>query len=358
MNGRAPPRILIVEDELIVATDLQQSLIDMGYDAFAVASSTEEAVACASAGSPDVVLMDIRIRGEVDGIETAAILKTAFPLGVIYLTAHADEPMIDRAKRTAPHGYLVKPVKLAELRSTIEVALHRRELERELNESHQQIRDFAQRLEMVREEERRAVAVLLHDGIAQDLFAMKLDLGRLQSLARKRGNIRSLCREITDAVVKCMDTTRLVANELRPVALAYCPISTVIAEHARHFAERSNLEVRVTETVRSLQLDEATQLLLFRAAQEALTNVARHARATTVDIALRIDERGLVLEIIDDGIGIADGAMNKPRSLGLLGLRERIKARGGGLIVQRGEASGTRLTVYLPITFEGASHAA
>jgi signal transduction histidine kinase len=358
MHDHSPARILIVEDEQIVAKDLQQSLIDMGYDAFAIAASAEEAVAHASDKSPDVVLMDVRIQGDIDGIQTAAILKSRLPLSVIYLTAHADEVMIDRAKRTEPHGYLLKPVKAAELRSMIEITLHRRKLERELTKSHEQIRNMAQRLEIVREEERRAVAVLLHDGIAQDLFAMKLSLSQLESLAEKSPNIRSLCGEISLAVTKCMDATRQIANELRPAALAYSSVSSVIAEHARYFAERSSLKVSIKETDRALQLDEPTQLLLFRAAQEALTNVAKHAQATTVDIALWTAEGRITLEIIDNGIGITDDAMQKPRSLGLLCLRERFAAQGGGLAVRREEPTGTRVTVYLPSTLDRASYAA
>jgi signal transduction histidine kinase len=358
MTKPTAARILIVEDEQIVARDLQQTLADMGYDPFAIASSAQEAVAFAATQTVEIVLMDIRIKGDIDGIQTAAILKSQFPISVIYLTAHADETMLDRAKKTEPHGYLVKPVKASELRCMIEITLHRRKLERELSRSHDHIRDMAQRLEVVREEERRAVAVQLHDGIAQDLFAMKLGLSQLETMAKRNRNIRSLCSEITDAVVKCMDATRQVANELRPVALAYSPISSVIAEHARQFAQRSKLEVRVTETDRSLRLDEATQLLLFRAAQEALTNIARHAQARSVEIALRTDGGRITLEVIDDGIGIDDDAMQKPRSLGLVGLRERFAARGGGLVVRRGEKAGTRLTVYLPNASAPATHAA
>jgi len=266
--------------------------------------------------------------------------------------------MIDRAIRTEPHGYLLKPVKMAELRGMIELTLYRRELESKLHKSHNQIREMAQRLEVVREEERRAISVLLHDGIAQELFAMKLGLGQLESLAKRRRSVKFLCSEIELAVTKCMESTRLVANELRPVALAYSPVSSVITEHARHFGERSNLKVSVTETNELPPLNEPTQLLLFRAAQEALTNVARHAQATTVDIFLSAADGQIMMEITDDGVGISDGAMNKPRSLGLLGLRERFATLGGGLTVRRGERSGTSLTVYLPSPISGSAHAA
>jgi signal transduction histidine kinase len=97
------------------------------------------------------------------------------------------------------------------------------------------------------------------------------------------------------------------------------------------------------------RLDESTQLLLFRAAQEALTNVARHAQATIVDIVLRAGDGIVAMEISDNGVGMADAALNKPRSLGLLGIRERFSALGGGLTVMRREPKGTTFTVYLPL---------
>jgi two-component system, cell cycle sensor histidine kinase and response regulator CckA len=126
--------ILIVEDERIVAKDLQQTLVDMGYDAFAIASSAEEALSRASERCPDLVLMDIRIKGQRDGIETAILLRERFGVPVVYLTAHADEATIARAKVTEPYGYLMKPVKSAELRSAIEVSIYKHEMERRLRE--------------------------------------------------------------------------------------------------------------------------------------------------------------------------------------------------------------------------------
>jgi diguanylate cyclase (GGDEF)-like protein/PAS domain S-box-containing protein len=125
----APPGILVVEDETIVAKDLQQSLRDMGYDAFATAASAEDAIARASERCPELVLMDIRLKGQSDGIKTAAIIKQKCRSAVIFLTAHADDATIQRAKKTEPYGYLLKPVKSAELRSMIEIALYRRELD-------------------------------------------------------------------------------------------------------------------------------------------------------------------------------------------------------------------------------------
>ena len=128
------PSVLIVEDESVVALDLQQTLHEFGYDAFAIAATAEAAIIKASARCPDLVLMDIRIAGTVDGIDTAEILRARFGVPVVFLTAHADESTLNRAKRAEPYGYLVKPVKAAELRSTVEIALYRHEIEKRLRE--------------------------------------------------------------------------------------------------------------------------------------------------------------------------------------------------------------------------------
>jgi CheY-like chemotaxis protein/TolB-like protein len=122
--------VLIVEDESIVAHDLQQTLAGLGYDAYAVASSADQALARASEKSPDVVLVDIRIKGRMDGIEAARLLKQRFDVPVIYVTAHADDATLERAKQTRPHGYLLKPVKPAELKSAIEIAVFRHDADR------------------------------------------------------------------------------------------------------------------------------------------------------------------------------------------------------------------------------------
>ncbi|HKP64621.1 MAG TPA: histidine kinase dimerization/phosphoacceptor domain -containing protein [Polyangiales bacterium] len=128
MPDSAAP-VLIVEDERIVARDLQRTLLGFGYDAFAIAASCEEAISRASEKCPAVVLMDIRIKGDLDGIATARILRERFATAVVYLTSHADPDTLQRATATEPSGYLQKPVRPAELRSAIEISLHKRQSE-------------------------------------------------------------------------------------------------------------------------------------------------------------------------------------------------------------------------------------
>jgi len=158
------PAILIVEDELILAKDLQRTLIDFGYDAFAIATSAKSALRCARERCPDLVLMDIRIKGPKDGIETAGLLTKQFSTALIYLTAHADTAMIKRAKETEPHGYLLKPINTVELHTAVEIALHKHRLEQAraaVNESNEL---FRQGLRHLHARSRRQGCQLEHRG--------------------------------------------------------------------------------------------------------------------------------------------------------------------------------------------------
>jgi two-component system, cell cycle sensor histidine kinase and response regulator CckA len=124
--------ILVVEDERVVARDIQESLVHMGYDVIGTAASSAECLAHAEERRPDLVLMDIRIEGALDGIETARILRSRFGVPVIFLTAFADEQTVARAKETEAHGYILKPFRAGELRSAVEIALFKHEMETRL----------------------------------------------------------------------------------------------------------------------------------------------------------------------------------------------------------------------------------
>lgn len=127
-------RVLVVEDDAIISADLAETLLRLGYDVPATADNADAALRALDQHRPDVVLMDIRLRGGVDGIETVSRMRERSDVPVIYLTAHTDESTLGRAKETAPHGYLVKPFQERDLRTAIEVALRKHELERHLAE--------------------------------------------------------------------------------------------------------------------------------------------------------------------------------------------------------------------------------
>jgi len=132
----AKARIMIVEDEMIVAGDIKRTLQDKEYVVSTVVSSGEEAIKKAEADNPDLVLMDIVLKGEMDGIETAKQIRSRFNIPVLYLTAYANKKMLERAKITEPFGYIIKPFNEKELHSNIEMALYKHKAEGKLKESY------------------------------------------------------------------------------------------------------------------------------------------------------------------------------------------------------------------------------
>jgi PAS domain S-box-containing protein len=217
-----------------------------------------------------------------------------------------------------------------------------------LHESFERIRDLAQTLETVREEERRAISISLHEGIAQELFATKLSLEHLATQTRGRKGATAACEELSEAIRRCMDSTRQLANDLRPEGLERLGLAPVLRQHADHFGRRAKLVIQMTEQGTLPALDEAAKLVLFRAAQEILTNVAKHAHARKVRIELGPERDGIALCIQDDGVGITADALRKSGSLGLLGIRDRLQTLGGCMNVENVEPSGTRVRLFMP----------
>jgi PAS domain S-box-containing protein len=132
LNGRTKPQILVVEDERVVARDIESSLKLMGYDVVGTVASSEDCLSRAADHRPDLVLMDVRIAGTVDGVETARHLRARFDIPVVYLTAYADDSMVERARETEPLGYVLKPFRIGELRSAIEIALFKHQADLKL----------------------------------------------------------------------------------------------------------------------------------------------------------------------------------------------------------------------------------
>ena len=128
------PSILIVEDEQIVAAGLKKRLQEFGYAVPAMATSGPEAIELAGRIQPDLVLMDIRLEGQMDGIEAAGQIRSRFRLPIVYLTAYSNPEVLNRAKITEPFGYILKPYQERELHVVIETALYKHRMERKLQE--------------------------------------------------------------------------------------------------------------------------------------------------------------------------------------------------------------------------------
>ena len=134
MESMNSNRIMVVEDEWIVAKEICKDLQDLGYSVCSTASTGDEAIRKVEEDRPDLILMDIVLKSKMDGIEAAERITSRFDIPVIYLTAHINQEYIERAKKTNPFSYLVKPFKQKELYANIEMALHRHRLDKDIKD--------------------------------------------------------------------------------------------------------------------------------------------------------------------------------------------------------------------------------
>jgi two-component system, cell cycle response regulator len=149
--GRDPISILLVEDEGVIARDLEDTLTRLGYRVTGIASEGTEAIEMARDLHPQLVVMDVGLRGEVDGIEAACAIQEEAPVPVIFLTGHTDNETLQRAVLTGPLGYLTKPFQEADLRSVIEVAIHKHRADTQRREREEHLRRSAENLSLIDE---------------------------------------------------------------------------------------------------------------------------------------------------------------------------------------------------------------
>ena len=141
--------VLIVEDEILVAENIKSILKKNGYDVVSVAVSGEEAIASAERFKPDIVLMDIVLKGDMDGIEAADTIREKFVLPVVFLTAHSDSKSLERAKVTEPFGYITKPFEERQLTITIEMALYKARMDREKEQLIAELREALDKVKVL-----------------------------------------------------------------------------------------------------------------------------------------------------------------------------------------------------------------
>ena len=146
-------RILIVEDQGIVAWDIRNCLENLGHTVCGTAASGEEAIRMTADLQPDLVLMDVMLEGDMDGVEAAAYIRKHFETPVVYLTAYADGNTLQRAKVTEPYGYIIKPFEEKEMYTVIEIALYRRSMESKLKKAQEERRQLEARVQYARKQE-------------------------------------------------------------------------------------------------------------------------------------------------------------------------------------------------------------
>lgn len=227
----------------------------------------------------------------------------------------------------------------------------RKQAEQQLTLSHSQLRNLTARLESVREEERILIAREIHDELGQALTGVKLELSLLRDqIPDTRPALTNRLESISTLVDTTIQSVRRIATELRPIVLDQLGLIPAIEWQAHEFQSRTGIQCTLDIYLRSVTLSHAESTAMFRIFQEILTNVARHAQATAVNITLQEQAGGLVLEVRDDGRGVTDAELADPTSLGLVGMRERALLLGGEITLTGSPGKGTRVRVWLPLT--------
>jgi PAS domain S-box-containing protein len=225
----------------------------------------------------------------------------------------------------------------------------RKEAEEKARRSRAELRALAARLLLVREEERTRIAREIHDELGQALTGLKLDLSWLKQRVNDKGELSGCVQSIVERIDGTIDSVRRIATDLRPSILDHLGLVAAIEWQAQEFERRTGVKAYVRVSKPEISIDDVRATAVFRMLQETLTNVARHASASRVDIQLTVGTVDLMLEVRDDGRGITPAEIAGGRSLGLVGLRERAIACGGMLDIQGTPGRGTRVSVRIPL---------
>jgi signal transduction histidine kinase len=343
-------RVLVVEDESIVARDIASQVKKLGYELVGIASTAEHAIAQVAQMQPHLVLMDIELDGPVDGIAAAATIRSRFNVPIVFLTAFSSDDVLARAQLSEPFGYILKPFSERELSATISLALYKHEAETALRTTARQLKALSRRVLEVQELERRRLAVELHDELGQSLTAIKINLQLGQRL--KDQALADLTQENIRIVEDTLQQVRLLATNLRPSMLDDLGLAVALQWVSAQSGTRSGFAVQFHHVRDQSRLASDIETACFRIVQEALTNITRHAEAKHVRISLDRDGPDLVLSIVDDGRGFNLQEMRaravSGSSIGVLGMQERASLIGGVLTIDSALGKGSSVTVRCP----------
>lgn len=382
----ASVKVLVVEDESIVALDIEHRLRAMGYEVVGLALTGPEALQLAQNANPDLVLMDIRLKGPLTGIETAEILRTQKDRPVIYLTAYTDQATLERARISEPFGYVVKPFEDRELNITIEIALYRHKVEQQLreneaallahqNELEQRVAERtaeltrvneALRLEIVAreraqaertaaQEERRRLAQDIHDSVTQSIFSMIFATQAARQAGEKGGDQAAhTLREIEDMARQALKDLRLLLYQLRSPLLEYEGFVAALRYRLDAVEARAGIATQLVAPA-EVELPADVEEGAYRIAIEALNNSLKHAHATQVTVELRQEQGLLTLIVSDNGIGFDESTISRNAGLGLAGMRDRAARLGGAVLVRSAPNTGTTMILQVDCNGKGTA---
>jgi signal transduction histidine kinase len=373
MENRSMPAssgdVLIVEDTPASLQLLSDLLTHAGYAARR-ANDGKIALLSALAQPPELILLDVRMP-DMDGYEVCQRLKAdprTHDVPVIFLSALRDTEDKVRAFQIGAADYIAKPyqpdevlarvrthIELGRLRARLEDTVQERtaqyvQAERRLRESQAQLQELAAFLQTAREDERARIARELHDELGQALTVLRIDLTWLAEkcgrCARFNADVDERLTAARGLVDRTVDALRRISADLRPPMLDDLGLAAAIGHHVAEFSKRTGIPCSTALNREEFELDSRPATAIFRLVQEALTNVARHADAKSVQVSVEETDGRVRLVVADDGRGFT--AVGAQGHFGLLGMRERVKALGGWLEIDSTPGAGTRIEAWLP----------
>jgi two-component system sensor histidine kinase UhpB len=235
--------------------------------------------------------------------------------------------------------------------------MERRKAERELKRSRELLRNLSQYLQSVRERESKRIAREIHDVMGQQLTALKMDVSwlshRIPSNKEEEKAFLDKAKAMSDLIDDTIKAVQKISAELRPGLLDDLGLLPAIEWLSQDFQSRTSIHCRTQFDCNEVDLDPDCATAIFRVSQEALTNIARHSKATRATIKISERNGRLQLTIRDNGRGIKKEDALSPTSLGLLGMRERLRPFGGELLINGVAKRGTTLTADIPMKRKG-----
>ena len=359
-TSRRALRVLHLEDSELDHELALAYLARGGLNVDAVRVDTEREFREALSQPWDLILSDFNVPG-FSGLKALEIVRE---MGVlvpfILVSGEIGEDVAVQAMRDGASDYLLKN-NLARLAPAVEHAIEaheseqaRRTADRALAASRERVSELAQHLQTSVEMERAAIAREIHDDVGGSLTALKFDLAWL---ARHTGEATPEVRQRLDSAIEtvthALESSKRIMHNLRPAILEQGLVAA-LQWLAQRFERRTGVICAFRTSVDNPQLPAGVPLVAYRTAQEALTNVSKHAQATRVSIDLSLAQEVLSLEVSDNGKGLSSDDLAKARSFGIRGLHERASTVGGWVDLSSG-AAGTTLILSIPLTDEAAA---
>jgi signal transduction histidine kinase len=358
--------ILVVDDDAGNLLALEALLEPLGQ-AVLRARSGAAALRLLLDHDPAVIVLDVRMP-RMDGFETAQRIRArarSRQIPIIFLTGVSTETASAfRGYEVGAVDYLTKPAVPEVLRAKVSVFVElqrknaalareigeRQRAEQRLRDSQAQLRALAARLISIREEERARIAREIHDELGQVLTGLKMDVAWLR---KRLGKDQAPLLDKTETMRRLIDSTmqvvRRIATGMRPEILDDMGLVAAIGWQAKEFQKRMGIRCRVELPAARPALGSELSTAVFRIFQEILTNIARHAKASSVGVQLHISAKRLTLQVVDDGSGIAEAAVHARESLGLLGMQERAQQFGGEVSIRGRRGRGTTVALSIPL---------